>query len=175
MGRPHRLHCQDYPVVHFEPCRNNNPAFGVYGRLVSGPLTLKAEFSRTTDVWPGTFNPDMAQFAASKVTAFDVGARYRVDADSGPLDLSVEFGRFTAGPGGAPWEKQDQLVLGVAWFVEPSVKLFAEYVGVAGYTPLNFISGGSVRDMTGEIDNSRTHSDRAARSDVLLVGANVAF
>ncbi len=66
-------------------------------------------------------------------------------------------------------------MLGVAWFVEPSVKLFAEYIRVAGYTPLNFISGGSIRDMTGEIDNSRTHSDRAARSDVLLVGANVAF
>ena len=168
-------YCQDYPVVHFEPCRDNNPAFGIFGRLIDGPFTFKAELARTTDAWPGTFNPEMPQFAASKVTAFDVGAKYRLKTEGGPLDLSVEFGRFAAGSDGAPWEKQDQLVLGVAWFVEPSVKLFAEYVRTAGYTPLNFISGGSVRDAAGDIDNSRTHSDRAARSDVLLVGANIAF
>jgi len=164
--------CQDYPVKHFEPCRDNNPAFGIYGRLVSGPFTFKAELARTTDVWPGTFNPGIPQFAASKVTAFDLGAKYRLDG--GPLDLSVEFGRFIAGPGGAPWEKQDQIVLGLAWFVEPSVKLFAEVVRTAGYAPLNFISGGSIRNGQ-EVDNTRTHSDRSARSNVLLVGANVAF
>ena len=165
-------YCQDYPVKHFGPCRDNNPAFGIYGRLVSGPFTFKAELARTTDVWPGTFNPDMPQFAASKVTAFDLGTKYR--PAGGPLDLSVEFGRFIAGPGGAPWEKQDQIVLGLAWFVEPSVKLFAEVVRTAGYAPLNFISGGSIRNGQ-EVDNTRTHSDRSARSNVLLVGANVAF
>ncbi len=130
-------------------------------------------------MWPGTFNPDIPQFAASKVTAFDAGARYRVDSGSGPLDLSVEFSRFTAGPGGAPWEKQDQIVLGVAWFVEPSVKLFAEVVRTAGYVPLNFISGGSIMAMGTDgkrkVDNTRTHSDRSARSNILLAGANVAF
>ena len=168
-------YCQDYPVVHFEPCRDNNPAFGIYGRFVNGPLTIKADFARTTGVWPGTFNPDIPQFAASKVAAFDIGAKYRAGSARGPLDLSVEFSRFAAGPGGAPWEKQHQLVLGVAWFVEPSVKLFAEYVRVAGYAPLNFISGGSVRDAAGEVDNTRTHSDRSARSDILSVGASVAF
>ncbi len=172
-------YCQDYPVQHFEPCRDNNPAFDIYGRLVSGPLTLKAEFARTTDVWPGTFNPDIPRFAASKVSAFDAGAKYRADSEDGPLDLSVEFSRFTAGPDGAPWEKQDQIVLGVAWFVEPSVKLFAEAVHTAGYAPLNFISGGSIMVMDTDgartVDNTRTHSDRSARSNVLLVGANIAF
>ena len=172
-------YCQDYPVQHFEPCRDNNPAFGIYGRLIDGPFTFKAEFARTTDVWPGTFNPDMPQFAASKVTAFDLGAKYRLDRAGGPVDLSVEFSRFAAGPGGAPWEKQDQIVLGVAWFVEPSVKLFAEAVRTAGYAPLNFISGGSVMATDGDgakkVDNTRTHSDRGARSNILLVGANVAF
>ncbi|MDE0410465.1 MAG: hypothetical protein OXN81_21680, partial [Alphaproteobacteria bacterium] len=68
----------------------------------------------------------------------------------------------------------DQIVLGLAWFVEPSVKLFAEVVRTAGYAPLNFISGGSVRNGQG-VDNTRTHSDRSARANVLLVGANVAF
>ena len=168
-------YCQDYPVQHFEPCRDTNPAFGIYGRLIFGPFAFKTEFARTTDAWPGTFNPDIPQFAASKVTAFDLGAKYRLERGGGPLDLSVEFSRFAAGPGGAPWERQDQTVLGVAWFVEPSVKLFAEYVRTAGYTPLNFISGGSVRDAAGGIDNTRTHSDRSARSEILLVGANVAF
>ena len=172
-------YCQDYPVQHFEPCLGNNPAFGIYGRLISGPFTFKAELARTTDVWPGTFNPDMAQFAASKVTAFDLGAKYRLERGGGPLDLSVEFSRFTAGPGGAPWEKQDQIVLGVAWFVEPSVKLFGEVVRTAGYAPLNFISGGSMMAMDTDgmrkVDNTRTHSDRSARSNILLVGANVAF
>ena len=172
-------YCQDYPVQHFEPCRDNNPAFGIYGRLVTGPFTFKVELARTTDVWPGTFNPDMPQFAASKVTAFDLGAKYRLERGGGPLDLSVEFSRFTAGPGGAPWEKQDQIVLGVAWFVEPSVKLFAEVVRTAGYAPLNFISGGSIMAMdpdgTRKVDNTRTHSDRSTRSSILLIGANVAF
>ena len=167
-------YCQDYPVQHFEPCRDNNPAFGIYGRLITGPFTVKAELARTTDVWPGTFNPDMPQFAASKVTAFDLGAKYRLERAGSPVDVSAEFSRFTAGPGGAPWEKQDQIVLGLAWFVEPSVKLFAEYVRTGGYAPLNFIGGGSIMDGE-ELDNTRTHGDRSARSDILLVGANVAF
>ena len=67
------------------------------------------------------------------------------------VDLSSEFSRFEAGPRGAPWEKQDQFVVGAAWFVRPSVKLFAEYVRVDGFAPLNFISGGSIRDEDGNV------------------------
>ncbi len=167
--------CQDYPVVHFEPCRDNNPAFGVYGRLELGGLTLKGEFARTTGEWPGTHNPAMPEFPASKVTSLDIRARYRLDFGHGPADVSAEFSRFVAGPDGAPWERQDQFVVGAAWFAFPSARLFAEYIRVAGYAPLNFISGGSVRDADGEIVPHRTHSDRSARSDVFLVGANVAF
>ena len=61
-----------------------------------------------------------------------------------------------AGPDGAPWEKQDQLVVDTAWFVRPSVKLFAEYVRVHGFAPLNFLSGGSVRDADGNVIPTRT-------------------
>ena len=64
-------YCQDFPVVHFEPCRDNNPAFDVYGKLVHGDFTVKAELARTTDDWPGTFNPGIPQFAASRVRSFD--------------------------------------------------------------------------------------------------------
>ena len=168
-------YCQDFPIAHFMPCRDNNPAFDVYGRLVAGNLMLKGEFARTLDVWPGTFNPSMPAFAASDVTAFDIGARYRLQLDRGPVDLSAEFSRFEAGPDGAPWEKQDQIVVGAAWFARPSVKLFAEYVRVEGFAPLNFMSGGSVRDEDGNVIPDRTISDASARSDVFLVGVNTAF
>ena len=168
-------YCQGFPVTHFLPCEDNNPAFDIYGRLVAGDFTLKAEFAQTFDEWPGTFNPAMPQFAASDVTSFDIGAKYRFDLNRDPLDISAEFSRFEAGPDGAPWEKQDQIVLGTAWFPEPSVKLFAEYIRVAGFAPLNFISGGSIRDDDGNIVSDRTISDSSARSDVFLVGVNAAF
>ena len=117
----------------------------------------------------------MPQFAASDVTSFDIGAKYRFDLQGDALDLSAEFSRFEAGPDGAPWEKQDQIVLGTAWFPEPSLKLFAEYVRVDGFAPLNFISGGSIRDDDGNVLPDRTISDSSARSDVFLVGVNAAF
>ena len=168
--------CQDYPVVHFEACRDNNPAVDLYGRLTAGDVTLKGEFARTLDAWPGTRNPALPEFPASRVTAFDIGARYRHDTGGhGPVDLSAEFSRFVAGADGAPWERQDQFVLGAAWFARPSVKLFAEYIRTEGYAPLNFISGGSIRDESGDIVHDRTHSDRSAHSDVFLFGANLAF
>ena len=166
-------YCQDFPIAHFMPCRDNNPALDIYGRLASGGLTLKGEFARTLDVWPGTFNPGMPSFAASDVTAFDVGAKYRLDHE--PVYLSAEFSRFIAGPDGAPWEKQDQFVAGAAWFARPSVKLVAEYIRVDGFAPLNFISGGSVRDEDGNVMPDRTISDASTRSDVFLIGVNAAF
>ena len=168
-------YCQDFPIAHFMPCRENNPAYDVYGKLVLDDLTLKGEFAQTIDEWPGTFNPGMPRFSASKVTSFDIGARYRLDADPGPLDLSAEFSQFVAGPDGAPWEKQEQFVAGAAWFVRPGVKLFAEYIRVNGFAPLNFLSGGSVRDADGNVIPDRTISDASARSDVFLVGVNAAF
>ena len=168
-------YCQDFPVAHFMPCRDNNPAFDVYARLVHGDLTLKGEFARSLDAWPGTFNPGMPEFAASDVTSFDIGARYRLDVDPGAVDLSAEFSRFTAGPEGAPWERQDQFVVGAAWLVRPSVKLFAEFIRVDGFAPLNFISGGSIRDEDGNVMPDRTISDASTRSNVFLVGATAAF
>ena len=168
--------CQGYPVVHFEPCRDNNPAVNVYSRFAFGDLTLKGEFARTLDVWPGTLNPALPQFPASRVTAFDIGAKYRLDsATRVPVDFSAEFSRFVAGAGGAPWERQDQFVVGAAWFARPSVKLFVEYIRTEGYAPLNFISGGNIRNDHGDIVPDHTHSDRSAHSNVIMFGANLAF
>ena len=168
-------YCQDYPIKHFEPCRENNPAFGFYGRYEHGNLTLKGEFARTKDEWPGSFNPSMPQFPASKVTSFDMGVKYRLEAAEKPLDLSAEFSRFQAGPDGAPWERQDQLVLGAAWFPRPNAKFFLEFVNIRGYAPLNFMSGGSEKNDSGETMHDRTHSDRSARSNVFLIGTTAAF
>ena len=168
-------YCQGFPIVHFGACEDNNPAFDLYGRLVYDDLTLKAEFARTTEVWPGTFNPGIPQFAASKVTSFDLGAKFRHDTGVGPVDLSAEFSRLVAGPDGAPWERQDQFVLGAAWIAQPAAKLFTEYIHVEGYSPLNFLSGGSVRDDRGEVVPDRSDSDGSARSDIFLIGVNVAF
>ena len=168
-------YCQDFPVIHFAACRDNNPAYDTYGRLVYGRVTLKGEIARTTREWPGTFNPAMPAFAASVVTSFDIGVRYRLRPTDRAAYLSAEFSRFEAGPQGAPWEHQDQWVLGLAWFPRGNGKLFAEYVRVAGYAPLNFISGGSVLDAGGNVIPGRTHSDRSARSNVFVFGVNVAF
>ena len=162
-------YCQDYPVTHFSACVENNPAYDIYAQSRFGNLTLQAEFAETVNEWPGTFNPSNPQHAASKVTSWGIGGKYRTSAFKKPFDLSADFSRFVAGPSGAPWEKQDQIVLGVASFLSPSVKLFGEYVHTDGYAPLNFISGGNLDDP------AATHSDSNAKSDILMFGANVAF
>jgi hypothetical protein len=163
-------YCQAFPITHFSPCAENNPAFDVYARLLHNNWTVKAEFAKTTDEWPGTFNPSLPQFAASKVTSFDFGLKYRTTFNDKPLDYSAEFSRFEAGPSGSEWEKQDQLVLGVSSFLTPSVKLFSEYIRVSGYAPLNFLSGGHIPGSP-EIPVS----DISANSDILMFGVNATF
>jgi hypothetical protein len=110
----------------------------------------------------------LVKFNVYKVTSWDIGGKYSSELFGFPTDYSLEFSRFDAGPDGAPWEKQDQWVLGLASFVAPSAKLFAEYIHTEGYAPLNFISGGNVGP-------GATHSDEDALSDILMIGANVAF
>jgi hypothetical protein len=123
-------YCQGFPVQHFLGCDDHNPAFDVYAQVTAGDLIVQAELARTTEAWPGTFNPAIPQFTAHKVSSFDVGGKYRVSVGGTPLDLSVDFSRFTAGPEGAPWDNQDQLVVGVAAFPAPNLKLFGEYINV---------------------------------------------
>ena len=67
------------------------------------------------------------------------------------------------------------MVLGFAWFVRPSVKFFAEYIRVAGFAPLNFISGGNIKDEEGNVVLTRTHSERSALSHIFMIGINVAL
>lgn len=163
-------YCTTFPVQHFNACPDETPAYALYSQLRWDRLTLNGEYIKTTKVWPGTFNPTppLNKFAASKVTSFDVGAKYVADVGGVDLHLSADYSTFIAGPEGSPWRRQDQTVLGLAVFPAPSVKLFTEWVRVDGYSPLNFISGGN-------LGPGVSWSDANARDDVLLAGANVAF
>ena len=174
-------YCQEYPVKHFNPCEDNNPAVAIYGTYEAGKLLLQAEFATTTEDWPGTFNPinpALAEFGMEKSSAFTLGGRYSKDIGlSQPLDLSLEFSRFEAGAEGSPWEKQDQWVLGASYFVTPSVNIFGEIVHVDGWVPLNFLSGGN-RDpqLTTPIPELHTAwSDPSSDTDVIVVGVQAAF
>ena len=168
-------YCQDFPLPTSLAAVSTTPP----SMFTEGS---PSETSRSGLKWPGrgmsgpeTFNPALPGFPASKVSGFDIGAKYRHDAQGTPVDFSAEFSRFTAGPAGAPWERQDQTVLGVAWFPRPNAKLFAEYIRVDGFAPLDFISGGNIEDEEGEPIPDATQSDRSARTDVLLAELNLAF
>tara|TARA_R110002110_G_scaffold330595_1_gene541844 strand:+ start:209 stop:1696 length:1488 start_codon:yes stop_codon:yes gene_type:complete len=169
-------YCQDYPVVHFNPCADNNPEWAAYGKVEKGPVTLLAEYAQTTDVWPGSAVPDptnpLSQFAAQKTKSFAVGGRYgfgpELEGGAFGSALSLEFSTFIAGDDGAPWERQDQWVLGYSKYLTANVNLFSEYIRVDGYAPLNFVSGGNFPD-------GSTWSDSDASTDVFLVGAQAAF
>lgn len=170
-------YCQDYPVFHFNPCADNNPGVAAYGRLTYGPVTLLAEYATTTDEWPGTRVPDptnpLSQFGAVKAESFTLGGRIGfgdevASSQHRAFALSGEFSKFISGEDGAPWERQNQLVLGASWFAVPNVNLFGEFVHVDGFVPLNFLSGGNFPD-------GSTWSEQDVDTNVILAGAQVAF
>lgn len=167
-------YCQEYPVTHFSSCSESNAAYDLYARWSDDAWTLLAEYAITEEEWPGTYNPSIPQYAASRVESMALGSKYRTAFWGQPLDLSAEFSRFVAGDNGSPWEKQDQWVLGVASYPSVSSKLFAEVIRTAGYVPLNYISGGSV-PTPAYPDNTRTHSESGARSTVFMIGGQLAF
>ncbi|GHF25903.1 hypothetical protein GCM10017044_20930 [Kordiimonas sediminis] len=163
-------YCQSYPVTHFNPCEDNNPAYSVYGQLFAGDFMFLGEFAKTTRIWDGTHNPTppLDQFEARKVTSFGLGGRYSMDLSGKRADLSLEFSSFIAGPKGSPWRRQDQTVLGFSYFLTDSVKFFGEGIFVNGYAPLNFISGGNVPP-------GETHSDMDITNKGVIIGVNAVF
>jgi predicted porin len=182
-------YCQDYVVQtpaakargklngvqHFGDCADDNPAIAAYLKYTRDKLNVIAEYAQTLDEWPGTFNPvnpAFAEFAAQKNTTFTLGASYGFDFGlKNDVELSAEFSRFIAGDDGSPWEKQDQLVLGASYFLNTNVKLFAEYIHVDGWVPLNFLSGGNT--FAGPSDES--WSDQDATTDAIVLGVTAAF
>ena len=175
-------YCQEYPVKHFNACKDNNDSVAVYAEYVNKKLTLIAEAAQTLEVWPGSANPNFpayADFAPQKNLTFTLGGKYAADFGlEQPVSLSVEFSRFESGAKGSPWEKQDQYVLGASYFPVDSVKLFAEYVHVAGWVPLNFLSGGN-RDAANAFPNvpalHESWSDQDAKTDLIVIGVQAAF
>ena len=161
-------YCQSFPVVHFQPCGENNPAYSYYGNLdVFGLLSIKASVAKTFQVWEGTENPFLPSgiFPASKVSSFDIGAKLLfLEDDDLSCTFSVEFSNFKAGAADAPWERQSQLVLGLNAQFHKTSRVFLEFFRTKGYVPLNFISGGNFPDPT------ITHSVRDARSFGIVVG-----
>jgi hypothetical protein len=165
-------YCQAYPIFHFNPCAEAVPAWAAYGRVDYGRLRLLGEFAQTTKVWPGTKVPNpanpLSRFDASDVISFTAGARYNAPVTQDGLDFSLEYSKYIAGPKGSPWNRQDQLVLGLSDQITDGVSLFGEFIRVKGFAPLNFLTGGNFTD-------GSTWSDNDARSRVLMVGVKAGF
>lgn len=165
---------QGFPVQHFMPGVEDNPAYTYYGRLDLGSrFFLKGGFAKTVKEWQGTHNPipPLDVFEASKVSSLDYGAQYVVKQNGDKsYVLSGEFSNFRAGPAGAPWERQNQIVFGFAALLKNSSKLFVELFNTQGYAPLNFISGSNDFE---PFPPGTTHSDRDASSLGIVLGANI--
>lgn len=170
-------YCQGYPVFHFNPCADNNPAYAFYGKLDLGSLQLLGEYAQTTKVWPGSNVPDptnpLSIYPAVKTKAFTTGAKYAfgdevANTQERRFAISAEFSRFIAGADESPWKRQNQSVLGLSWFPVSNFNVFGEFIHVDGFVPLNFLSGGNFPD-------GSTWSERGATTDVILIGATAAF
>ncbi len=169
-------YCQSFPVVHFEPCAENNPASTVYGKLTfNDRLILMGGFAVTEKVWPGTHNPTppLDVFPASKVSSLSAGAKFDINPEGKVrYALSGEFSNFKAGPSGAPWERQNQIIAGFSGMFQNSSKLFIEFFRTDGYAPLNFISGSAP---FAPFPPGTTHSVRDAFSHGLVLGGQITF
>ncbi len=173
---------QDFPILHFMPNNGyHNPAWAIYTKLDIYDFTLIAEFVETTKIWPGTKNPHppLDVFCASKVSSFDVGARYVFHLPQQiKMAISADFSNFKSGPSNSPWERQNQLVIGLEFIIKHNIRFFAEYIHTQGFAPLNLLSGNTPdfkKDSTTERVPATTISDRDARSNVFLVGGKVSF
>jgi hypothetical protein len=169
-------YCHEFPVFHFDPCNENNPAWTAYGRLlVNDRFTIKGGFAKTVNLWPGTHNPTppLDVYAASKVSSKDIGVKYTFKNTSRVKhSVSAEFSDFIAGPDGAPWERQNQIVLGYSALINNSSKLFLELFRTDGYVPLNWISGSAPY---APFPPGETHSVRNAFSHGVVVGGQLTF
>ena len=158
-------------VKHFNPCDKHNDQMGVYATYETQNMKVIAEYAQTLDEWPGTFNPAIPQFAASKSVAFTLGGRYSAHVGlANKVDFSSEFSRFEAGASGAPWEKQDQWVLGASYFVAPNINLFSEIIHVKGWVPLNFVSGGNPGGTVGQ-----SWASQSSTTNIFAFGIQAAF
>jgi len=167
-------YCQGFPVVHFTACDDTNPASTVYGSVTwQDRVTVKGGYAITGKEWPGTFNPTppLNVFDAHKVSSLDAGIQIQLNQKGAVrYALSGEFSNFVAGPDGSPWERQNQLIVGVEGMVTNGSKLFLEVFKVDGYVPLNFVSGSNDFD---PFPPGTTHSKSDANSLGVVAGLHI--
>jgi hypothetical protein len=167
-------YCHEFPVTHFSGCQERNPAYSAYGRIAVGDsFLIRGSYAKTFEVWPGTFNPTppLNVFRASKVSSMEVGAKYMFkQTGTFQYALSGEFSNYIAGPHGAPWERQEQFILGFSAITNNSTKIFVELFRANGYVPLNFLSGSNAFE---PFPPGTTHSDRYANTHGIVVGFQV--
>lgn len=169
-------YCQDFPVIHFNPGKECNPAYTYYGKVIIGnKLTLEAAFAKTVKVWKGTHNPHapLDIFPASKVSSLDAGIKYEFNPDAKvSYALSGEFSNFRAGAKNSPWERQNQMLIGFSGLIKRSAKLFIEVFRTDGYDPLNNISGSATNN---PLPDGVSPSVRDARSYGIVAGGMITF
>jgi hypothetical protein len=169
-------YCQDFPITHFSPSKENNPAYSYYAKLViANKLTLKGSYAQTEKVWKGTHNPHapLNVFSASKVSSLDAGIKFEFNVKGKVIyALSGEFSKFNAGAPNSPWERQNQLLFGFSATLKQSAKLFIEAFRTDGYDPLNFISGSATN---APFPDGITPSVRDAFSHGVVLGGIISF
>jgi hypothetical protein len=165
-------YCLEFPVQHFNPCTEENPAYTVYAKyLVKDRLQIQGSWAKTVNEWSGTHNPTppLDVFAAAKVSAMEAGAKYNFKLGGEvTYATSFEFSNFIAGAPGSPWEFQNQYILGFSALIKESTRLFIEGFRTEGFVPLNFLSGGN-------LPPGETISDRGAKSHGIVIGAMLSF
>jgi hypothetical protein len=165
-----------FPVKHFEPGVDNNPAVTTYGMFnYKDRIIVKASYAKTLKVWEGTHNPTppLNIYEAFRVSSFDAGASYLFNPSKNvEYTASFEFSDFVAGPHGAPWERQNQYILGFSALIKQSSKLFVEGFFTEGYAPLNWISGSNDYD---PFPPGVTHANADAQSLGVVLGCQITF
>ena len=172
-------YCQEWPIKHFEPCEDTNPAISLYSTLQVGDTEIIVDYGKTLDVWPGTLNPALPEFAAEEVAGLTVGVRQEFDFGyTNPVALSFEFSRFEAGPSGAEWERVSQFVLGASYYMNASINVFGELNRTEGWAPLNFLTGGNCsgpNPLCDQVGPAGVWAEKDATTNVLVFGVQAAF
>lgn len=167
-------YAQKFPVTHFNPCYKFNPAGSVYTKVkYKDKFLFKSEFMKTEFTLRGAHNPTppLNNFFGTQVAALAYGGKYFFNTTKKiKYAASLEYSRYRTGSVGSPWERQNQIILGLAGKVTPTSKLFLELFRTEGYVPFNFISGS---DPFKPFPPGVTHSERNAFSFGIVVGARV--
>lgn len=167
-------YAQEFPVTHFSPCYKKNPAGSAYTKIkYKDRFLFKSEFIKTEFTLRGAHNPypPLNKFFGTQVASLAFGGKYFFNMDKKvKYATSFEYSRFRTGTVGAPWERQNQMILGLSGMVTSTSKLFVELFRTEGYVPFNFISGS---EPFKPFPPGVTHSERNAFTFGILLGAQI--